>query len=220
MKRFFRYFSFIKKINLFQYFYLNYFCKRIIRIDNSKIIPYKNAVFDIEPGARIIIKRGNLEIGNERLHKSKSETLVRLRKDAVWSAHGGCCFSYGTTLEVLEKARLQSDFFTMNTGSTLISAKEIQIGHDVMIARNVVIYDSDFHPLFNESGEQINPPKIVKIGKHVWIGTGAIILKGTVIGDGAVIPAGSMVRGNIEANHIYREKSYDDKKHLIVRWER
>ena len=35
------------------------------------------------------------------------------------------------------------------------------------------------------------------IGNDVWIGTGAIILKGTCIGDGSVIGAGAVVTHNI-----------------------
>ena len=37
------------------------------------------------------------------------------------------------------------------------------------------------------------------IGKNVWIGTGCIILKGTVIGDNSIIGAGSVVNSNIPA---------------------
>jgi maltose O-acetyltransferase len=39
----------------------------------------------------------------------------------------------------------------------------------------------------------------VRIGRHVWIGGGAIILPGVTIGDEAVIGAGSVVTRNVAA---------------------
>ncbi len=38
------------------------------------------------------------------------------------------------------------------------------------------------------------------IGRNVWIGMRAIVLKGATIGDGAVIAAGSVVTGDIPGN--------------------
>lgn len=46
------------------------------------------------------------------------------------------------------------------------------------------------------------PTRPIKIGNHVLIGTGAIILKGVTIGDGAVIGAGSVVSRDVPANSV------------------
>ena len=40
-------------------------------------------------------------------------------------------------------------------------------------------------------------------GENVWIGGGAIILKGVTIGNNSVIAAGSIVTRNVPANTIY-----------------
>lgn len=42
----------------------------------------------------------------------------------------------------------------------------------------------------------------VQIGNKVWIGTGAIILKGVTIGDGAVVAAGSIVTRDVATNAV------------------
>jgi len=42
----------------------------------------------------------------------------------------------------------------------------------------------------------------VKIGKNVWIGEGACILPGTVIGDGCIIGAHSVIKGEIPSYSI------------------
>lgn len=77
------YLRFLRRIRIIKYFYLNYFCKEIIRVDNSKIIPYKNAVINIEIGARIYIANGDVEIGCNLLKGSREETRIRLRENAV-----------------------------------------------------------------------------------------------------------------------------------------
>ncbi len=62
------------------------------------------------------------------------------------------------------------------------------------ISENVTIRDSDNHTIIRE-GYEVSQP--VKIGNHVWIGLGAIILKGVTIGDGAVIAAGAVVTRDV-----------------------
>ena len=68
----------------------------------------------------------------------------------------------------------------------------------------------------------------VKIGNDVWIGAGAIILKGVTIGDGAVIGAGAVITKNVEPYAIvignpqkalrYRFKKQDIEFLLKTRW--
>ena len=55
--------------------------------------------------------------------------------------------------------------------STLIAAKKICLGQDVMIGRGVVIYDSDHHTIRDAQGEVTNPDVPVSIGDHVWLAT-------------------------------------------------
>ena len=194
--------SFYKKIKLVSFFYLNYFCKSVVRTDKSKLIPYKNAVIDIDKTAKIYIKDGDIEIGCDLLKKSKAETRLRLRDGAVFSSDGGCKISYGCTLEILQDAVLDAKYFTMNSNSVLVAAKKITLGNDVMIARNVVLYDSDFHSVLDEQGVARNFPEPVEIGDHVWIGTNVTVLKGIKIGGGSVIGAGIVISENVPENVI------------------
>ena len=196
--------KFYRQIRFFRYLYLNYFCRGVVRTDQSRIIPYRGAVLDLAPGARILLGGGDLELGCDRMSGSRAETLIRLRPGAVWSSEGGCRLSYGTTLEVLSGGLLDSRFFTMNSGSVLVAAKRISLGHDVMIGRNVVIYDSDHHTIRDNHGLTTNPDAPVTIGDHVWLATGAAVLKGTVMGAGCVAAASSTVRGILPPDSIYR----------------
>ena len=86
----------------------------------------------------------------------------------------------------------------MNSHGTLSCTKEVRFGEGVYIAPHVVIRDSDFHT--------IDPSKptaaSIVIGDHVWIGEGAMILKGVSIGDGAVIAAGAVVTRDVPAHTL------------------
>lgn len=213
MKKIREHISFLSKINIPLFVYLNYFCKNIIRIDNSKIIPYKHAVIDFETNARIYIGGGDIEIGCDMLRKSKAETRIRLRDHSIWSSKGGCKVSYGSTIELLSNAIFDTGYFTMNSFSTLVVAEKVVFGQDVMISRNVILYDSDFHALLDEKGKVTNYSEPVVVGNHVWISAKVIVLKGTKIGKDSVIGANSIVKGKIPAGVIYHT-SFEEKSRV------
>mgnify|MGYP003283484056 CR=1 FL=1 len=56
-------------------------------------------------------------------------------------------------------------------------------------------------PYLQNRGRICSSP--ISIGENVWIGGGAIILKGVTIGNNSVIAAGSIVTRNVPANTIY-----------------
>ena len=91
-------------------------------------------------------------------------------------------------------------------GTAITSKKRIHIGDGTMIAPNVIIVDSDFHvqwpPDARWTDSTTNDDREVMIGKNVWIGINAVILKGSTIGDNSIIGACSLVGGHIPANVI------------------
>jgi acetyltransferase-like isoleucine patch superfamily enzyme len=93
-------------------------------------------------------------------------------------------------------------------GATFMCAERITLGRDVVVSYHVTIADSDFHPLDPDArkrdaianapfGDKTHRPTFVTrpvtIGDGVWIGIGAIVLKGVTIGRGARIGAGAVV---------------------------
>lgn len=74
----------------------------------------------------------------------------------------------------------------------------MKIGNGLLCSRNVTIFDSDFHKIVDADGNQLNTPRDIEIGDHVWIGVNTTLLRGSRIGDGAVIAAGSVVGGKIK----------------------
>lgn len=85
------------------------------------------------------------------------------------------------------------------SGGAIVASKSITIGDGSIIGANAKIIDTDFHPIDSKSRryEKIGIKSApVKIGKNVFIGMNAIILKGVVLPDDAIVPAGEVVRSN------------------------
>lgn len=109
----------------------------------------------------------------------------------------------GGTLNVGDKVFI-------NDNCTINCANRITIGENTKIAPNVCINDHD-HNYKNPEGKHLIVGE-VHIGKHVWIGANAVILKDTFIGDHAVIAAGSVVKGIVEAHTLFMNKR--ENKHV------
>lgn len=102
---------------------------------------------------------------------------------------------------------------TTLVGAQFMCQDHIRVGARVFISYLVAVADSDFHPLDPElrkadavasaperSGER--PPfesQPVVIEDDVWIGIGAMILKGVHIGRGARVGAGAVVVSDVPA---------------------
>lgn len=87
------------------------------------------------------------------------------------------------------------DNTTMEGNNQLAACEgtKIIIGRDCMFAHNVNFRTTDSHSIINENGKRINPAKDIFVGNHVWIGTDAIILKGSNIPDNCIVSARALV---------------------------
>ena len=81
----------------------------------------------------------------------------------------------------------------------------IFLGNSNMIARNVKIWNSDFHPIYDkDSFTRVNLSKNVFIGDHVWLCEEVSILKNSIINSGAIVGYRSTVFGTaLKPDSIY-----------------
>lgn len=84
------------------------------------------------------------------------------------------------------------------SGTVIGCFERIDIGDEVRCGANTTITDADWHL----DDFRVGPPRPIVIEDHVWIGVGAMILKGVRIGRNTVIGAGSIVTHDIPADVI------------------
>ena len=86
---------------------------------------------------------------------------------------------------------------TINYGTSISAADQVQIGCDCLVGTYVNIVDSNFHNLDDHSWNLAATP--VTIGDRVWLGNRCMIMPGVTIGDGAVVAACSLVTRDVPA---------------------
>ncbi len=145
----------------------------------------KHVVFE---GETILRTRGyGIEIGNNVVFNArKRNNLVGIVNPTI--------------LDVLCGGRITIGNCCGFSSVVMSSRKSIEIGSHVIVGGNVRIFDHDFHEMDamlrrgGTDGGMIRSANVT-IGDDVFIGTNAIILKGTTIGARSIIAAGSVVFG-------------------------
>ena len=88
------------------------------------------------------------------------------------------------------------DHTAVNNGFLVIAAERVEIGECCLIGKDVQILDFDAHGVAPEERRtSIGRIAPVVLGKNVWVGNGAMLLKGTNIGDNSIVAAGAVVPG-------------------------
>ena len=159
-------------------------------------------------------------IGVNKLKGSKAETHVRLNDNATWNCKNGADLFYNTVLEVKSGAIFESGYFSANSGSVIIAHSNITFGEDVMIGRNVIVYDSDFHTIFNSKGIACNSPRPVIVEDHVWLTSNIIVQKGITIGSGSLITAYTTVNKDVPSCSIFGGESVGKTIKEGIEWSR
>lgn len=114
----------------------------------------------------------------------------------------GCSsFAFSNRLAVKPTLTIGSDTY-IGHGCNISVARAVTIGEHCLLANDVRILDFHGHPLNPErrlAGEPVDEGDIlpVTIGSNVWIGTGALIMPGVVIGDHSVVAARAVVTTSV-----------------------
>lgn len=78
----------------------------------------------------------------------------------------------------------------------------IEIGEDCMLSGEITVMSGNGHNLYSlDEGKNLDiKGKKVKIGEHVWVGRGAVLLHGCCVGAGSVIGMNSFVNKSFSKN--------------------
>jgi acetyltransferase-like isoleucine patch superfamily enzyme len=91
------------------------------------------------------------------------------------------------------------------SSAVICAAVSVRIGEGTILGAGAMVLDTDFHQPdknFGWNSDVAKGAKPIVIGRGVFIGARAIILKGVTIGDRAVIGAGAVVTRDVPARHI------------------
>ena len=123
----------------------------------------------------------------------------RKRSRSIWQVSGEVDFKgkasigHGSKISVRGKLEL-GDGFNITAESTIVCAKDIRFGNDCLLSWDVLVMDTDEHPIYNKEGERINEDRPIMVGNHVWIGCKCMLLKGAELPDNTILAAGTALR--------------------------
>ena len=173
------------------FIYYNFFCNKIITDSKLPILLYKNCIFELKKNSKLKIS-SNVQIGYKELAKSKTQTRIKIMEGGSIDFRSHFIIYEGAYIYVGNNARLVLGSGFVNENVRIVCSQYVEIGDEATIGTDVVIRDTDQHYI---SGKENKKP--IVIGKHVWIGQGAVILKGVKRGEGSVIATKSVVTHDI-----------------------
>jgi acetyltransferase-like isoleucine patch superfamily enzyme/coenzyme F420-reducing hydrogenase beta subunit len=182
----------------YQFIHYNFFSSGVKSTTKTGFRPLKYCRIQIDKTARLIIN-GSLTMGLQQVFSSRRETRLLLEPETKMTVNGNYTMYADSYIRIIKNGELVLKSGFINEGVQITCASKITIGEGCVIARDVVIRDYDAHRIDLPDYEIAKP---IEIGKHVWIGNRAMILKGVKIGNGAIIAAGAVVTKDVPANCI------------------
>lgn len=205
-----------------------------IDVINAMCVSGKSMLKNTSNNLQIVsLSMDDAEFSNHSRFSHKIDALYMLKNTSFRIKTDGyinirnCMLCCNTKVNVYSGELIIEDTY-IGEGCRIQVYDEVRIGGGTVISWNVTIMDGDGHSLLCDGND--NKPMPVIIGKNIWIGNNAIILKGVTIGDGSVVAAGSvltksvpsnsLVAGNpakvIRSNINWKYKyEYEQKKHKI-----
>lgn len=186
----------ISAINFFVYFFLRNPIYRYIYNRRGNYYECKgkfyNSTINLTGANNFIIIEDDVFLRDFLIEISGQNNRLIIRKGSKFYSKGKISiFGNNNLVDIGEN--------TYNIGPISILVQEddnkIMTGERCMFAQDTFIRNSDSHSIVTLDGKRINPSKDVILGKHVWVGYGATILKGTILGDNCIVGTQSVISG-------------------------
>ncbi len=193
----------------------NMLLNRVIQAIKNRYIEFKDNIRWGSKGKGTHIIKPMRLIGKTRIFLGDNVTILnnaRLETLREWK---------GTILNGILKI---GDNTSIEQSCHIVSAKEIEIGHDSVFSAYVYVSDCahgyDVGDSIMDSQLDIKP---VKIGNHCFVGIGSCIMPGVSLGDNVVVGANSVVTKSFSDNCMIAGspakmiKKYDEATRIWVK---
>ena len=161
---------------------------------------YNYSLINLAKSATITLpENGYLDVNVLNIQRDKIRPCTLWMDENTQLISNGFTMYEGAAIVIIKGGKLSLGHNSYMNESLIQCANSITIGDNCAIAGDVLIQDTDFHPLLDENGNPKPISKPIIIGNKVWICAKTTILKGVTIGDGAIIAAGAVVTKDVPA---------------------
>jgi acetyltransferase-like isoleucine patch superfamily enzyme len=170
------------------------------------LVSHRLALFNFGGSVEL---RGPVRTGTVLLGFGANGGFDFRRERSVWQVAGDVVFEgsarlgNGFKLSIASSGRVVfGPEFILSAESQIICRESIAFGHGCLISWDVLVLDSDFHPIVGEDGRVTPTQEPISFGDRVWIGARATVLKGVVLGDDVIVAAGAVVARSEPASNV------------------
>ena len=149
--------------------------------------------------ANVVIGPGSWLYSSFAMLHCRSQRPVALRIGTASGIYNGSFFDLGPRGEV------EIGNYSTLVGVIVASNGRVQIGSYCFLAHEVVIADGSAagpSPIPTDAPAADAPETCVTLADDVWVGAGAVLLKGARIGAGAIVAASAVVDFEVPSNAI------------------
>ena len=161
------------------------------------LVSHRVALYDLSGAVTI---RGELRPAMILLGFGEVGAFDFKRERSVWQVAGRVVFEgrarlgNGFKLSVYDTGTITlGPEFVLNAESQLVCRESITFGRGCLISWDVLVLDTDFHPLVTDGAAAGAAQAPIVFGDRVWIGARSSVLKGVRLEDDVIVAAGAVV---------------------------
>ena len=140
-------------INPLKFVRWNFLAKNVVRDKGKYLVTNWGSKVDISKTAKVTL-HDYLLLNTPKYRCSREEAYLLLRDGAELTINGKVDLASRATIQVQKKAKLSIGKAHINHEASIIIGCDCSIGDGILISRAVRIFDSDFHRVLDEEGNQ------------------------------------------------------------------
>ena len=168
---------------------------------NTKIKLFGNASLELDDG--VYMEGCTLMIEDSHVHIGRNTEMMKVGIYAYGKSHLdiGANSTITGEYDLKDGAEITAQKLWC-TWPPLVAAKGGKITMGDCGLADTVIYNTDYHPIYDFSGKRINDDRDVVIEDNVWVGRKTTVLKGVTLGNGCILGFGCIVSKDVPPHCI------------------